>query len=147
MSTAPKPGTTEAALLDRVQRVVGYVPVGTSDLLRVLTHPDVLPLTKRHIRELDNEGGKMPHVIVLEDGQTYGGLENSTILDVPADLEGDDYERYIAAHISEDGEPVVPISDLLGSVRLALEAKGLGCVVDDVIATVEDHVVDRYGDE
>ena len=89
----------------------------------------------------------MPHVIVLEDGQTYGGLENSTILDVPADLEGDDYERYIAARISEDGEPVVPMSDLLGSVRLALEAKGLKHVADDVIATVEDYVVNHYGHE
>jgi hypothetical protein len=34
------------ALAKRVQRVVGYVPAGFSDLLNILSHPDVAPLTQ-----------------------------------------------------------------------------------------------------
>lgn len=29
-------------LIKRLERVIGYVPVGTYDLLRVLAHPDVV---------------------------------------------------------------------------------------------------------
>jgi hypothetical protein len=53
-TTAPIEGTIEWALLRRVERVVGYLPVGTCDLLRILAHPDVLPLTRDYLSELDS---------------------------------------------------------------------------------------------
>ena len=39
----------ETALIERIQRVVGYVPVGTKDLLHILTHPDVVSYTQNYI--------------------------------------------------------------------------------------------------
>jgi hypothetical protein len=38
-------------LLKRIERVVGYPPVGMGDLLNVLTHPDVLPLTRAWLNQ------------------------------------------------------------------------------------------------
>lgn len=43
--------SAESDLLKRLEKVVGYVPVGTSDLLHILTHPDVLQFTTRYIEE------------------------------------------------------------------------------------------------
>jgi hypothetical protein len=41
---------TEQALLIKLKRVLGYVPIGTKDLLHVLTHPDVIDLTDEYVR-------------------------------------------------------------------------------------------------
>jgi hypothetical protein len=41
--------TLRMDLVARVGRVVGHVPVGTNDLLSVLTHPDVIAHTRRFI--------------------------------------------------------------------------------------------------
>ena len=38
-------------VVDRVAKVVGYVPHGLGDLLNVLTHPDVIDSTERFVRE------------------------------------------------------------------------------------------------
>lgn len=43
---------SEAAKLElvrRVERMVGYVPVGLGDLLSVLVHPDVISLTRAYL--------------------------------------------------------------------------------------------------
>jgi hypothetical protein len=41
---------SEQALLNKLQRMLGTVPVGTKDLLRVLTHPDVIDITWEYVR-------------------------------------------------------------------------------------------------
>lgn len=41
---------TEQALLIKLNRMLGYVPIGTKDLLHVLTHPDVIDLTEEYVR-------------------------------------------------------------------------------------------------
>lgn len=51
MDEGYKPSPAEAALIARLERVVGYVPVGTGDLLHVLSHPDVLPFTDAYLDE------------------------------------------------------------------------------------------------
>lgn len=45
----------EKALLHKLERVVGYVPIGTKDLLKVLTHPDVIRFTKQYIFQREQE--------------------------------------------------------------------------------------------
>lgn len=40
-------------LLERMDKMLGYVPVGTVDLLHILTHPDVIELTKDYIKHFD----------------------------------------------------------------------------------------------
>lgn len=47
----------EKALIVKLKRIVGYVPVGILDLLHVLTHPDIIDLTMKYIEshEENNE--------------------------------------------------------------------------------------------
>lgn len=40
---------TEEALIERIQRIVGYVPVGTRDLLHILSHPDIISYSERYL--------------------------------------------------------------------------------------------------
>jgi len=40
---------TGKAILKKVKKMLGYDPVGMSDLLHILTHPDVINLTKAYI--------------------------------------------------------------------------------------------------
>jgi hypothetical protein len=47
------PIATQRELLAKVERVVGYLPIGTTDLLRVLAHPDVVRLTRRYLDAVD----------------------------------------------------------------------------------------------
>lgn len=42
------------ALIQQMGRVVGYVPLGTRDLLNVLIHPDLIEFTKRYIESKDD---------------------------------------------------------------------------------------------
>lgn len=41
---------TEQALIIKLKRMIGHVPLGTKDLLHVLTHPDVIDLTEEYVR-------------------------------------------------------------------------------------------------
>lgn len=36
-------------VIDQMNKMLGYVPVGTSDLLAILTHPDMLGLTHEFV--------------------------------------------------------------------------------------------------
>ncbi len=95
--------------------------------------------------------------LVIIDDNTYGLIDAAKVLAVPMDVmirPDDDIEEYIEAH-GHEAEPVVPVSDLLDSVRLALEEKvewleneawGEG-EVNDIIGIVEDYVANHYGDE
>lgn len=47
--------TTEQEVLKKVERIIGYVPVGMLDLLRVLVHPDVIDLTEKYVSEKKGE--------------------------------------------------------------------------------------------
>ena len=42
---------TEKELIERMKKMLGYVPIGTTDLLHVLTHPDLIDLTRRYVEE------------------------------------------------------------------------------------------------
>lgn len=48
---------SEAQLLGKLEKVIGYVPIGTKDLLQVLAHPDVIDLTQVYldVRRLDSD--------------------------------------------------------------------------------------------
>lgn len=46
---------SEKALLNKLNRVLGSVPVGTKDLLRVLTHPDMIDFTWEYIKAKQTE--------------------------------------------------------------------------------------------
>ena len=83
-------------------------------------------------------------IVILEDGETYGGLRNSVTLDIPDDLDGDAYDDYVRDH-RDEGEPVVPLSDVLDSMKLALESDGLPDYAEVIVATVEDYVTNHYG--
>lgn len=48
--TFPEMPEAEAALLSKLQRVLGRVPIGTRDFLHVLTHPDVIEYTEEYVR-------------------------------------------------------------------------------------------------
>lgn len=41
---------TENALLNKLHRVLGAVPIGTRGFLNVLTHPDVIDYTEEYVR-------------------------------------------------------------------------------------------------
>jgi hypothetical protein len=41
------------ALIERMQEIIGYVPVGTRDLLNVLIHPDLIEFTKAYVKSRD----------------------------------------------------------------------------------------------
>jgi hypothetical protein len=58
MAKGPTPvQETEMALLNKLKRMMGYVPIGTKDLLSVLTHPDVIDLTEEYVRAKRLEKG------------------------------------------------------------------------------------------
>lgn len=44
----------EEQLIKQLQRMLGYVPIGTRDLLHVLTHPDAIELTSEYIESIRN---------------------------------------------------------------------------------------------
>lgn len=46
----PDADEVEKEIMRKVKRMVGYDPVGMSDLLHILVHPDVVEDTKRYIR-------------------------------------------------------------------------------------------------
>jgi hypothetical protein len=39
----------EDALVQRIERMIGYVPIGTRDLLHILSHPDVIDITRKYL--------------------------------------------------------------------------------------------------
>lgn len=39
--------TNKQAVINKVERVVGYVPMGLGDILSILMHPDVWPFTSK----------------------------------------------------------------------------------------------------
>lgn len=41
----------EKELIKKIERIVGYVPVGTKDLLHILKHPDIIELSKAYLQE------------------------------------------------------------------------------------------------
>lgn len=41
----------EQEICKKIERLVGYVPVGTVDLLHILVHPDVIHLTEKYVRD------------------------------------------------------------------------------------------------
>ncbi len=43
----------EARILFQMERMLGYVPIGTRDLLACLAHPDMIALTREY---LDSKG-------------------------------------------------------------------------------------------
>lgn len=43
----------EKALMKQLERMLGHVPVGTLDLVRVLAHPDVIDLTRKVLDDKD----------------------------------------------------------------------------------------------
>jgi hypothetical protein len=53
-----KPRPEVVALAKRVERVVGYVPAGFSDLLNILSHPDVRDLTQAWWEQSGREGDR-----------------------------------------------------------------------------------------
>lgn len=42
---------TKQELSKKIERMVGYIPPGLGDILSILTHPDVISLTERYIKE------------------------------------------------------------------------------------------------
>ena len=44
----------EIELIGKISRVVGYIPVGTIDLLRILTHPDIIESTIAYFATKEN---------------------------------------------------------------------------------------------
>lgn len=40
----------EAQVILQMNRMLGYIPIGTKDLLRILVHPDVLPLMESYLQ-------------------------------------------------------------------------------------------------
>jgi len=39
----------EQEMMKKIKRMVGYEPVGMLDLLRLLTHPDLINMTKMYV--------------------------------------------------------------------------------------------------
>lgn len=49
----------QTAIVEKVLKMIGYVPIGMVDLLHVLAHPDVINLTRAYLdacSKLDDEG-------------------------------------------------------------------------------------------
>ena len=46
---------SEMAVVKRMEKIIGYVPIGTRDLMHVLTHPDLIDLTKAWIASIDGD--------------------------------------------------------------------------------------------
>jgi len=85
-------------------------------------------------------------VVVLDDGETYGSIEGAVTLILPDHIDEAHFDQAVRELAPLEGEPVVPLSDLLDSVRLALESGDWMVDADEVIATVEDYVTNHYGD-
>lgn len=45
----------EKALIQRIELLLGYVPVGTLDLLHILTHPDAIEVTQQYVDSTKNK--------------------------------------------------------------------------------------------
>jgi hypothetical protein len=43
----------ESLLIKQIEKMLGYVPSGTRDLLHILAHPDVLKLTQSYLKSKD----------------------------------------------------------------------------------------------
>lgn len=57
----PEPSSFEVpkrSIAIQIEKMVGYVPPGLGDLLSILVHPDVLPLTKLLIRAAEQEDSR-----------------------------------------------------------------------------------------
>lgn len=105
-------------------------------------------------------------VVVFDDGtnRTYDMIEAATTVQVPAEVmnaEDPDVaiQEYLDAH-PEDGEPVVPLGELLDSVKMAVKCgRTVGQLMDqdhvdlddldaifaEVESTVLDYVVNNWG--
>ena len=46
---------TEDRIVEQYQKMLGYVPIGTRDLLHILVHPDMIELTKIYVDRTHNE--------------------------------------------------------------------------------------------
>lgn len=44
----------EQEIMRKVKKMLGYEPVGMLDLLHILSHPDVISLTKQYIQEKES---------------------------------------------------------------------------------------------
>lgn len=44
----------KAALIAQIERMLGYVPIGTNDLLNILTHPDVIRLSLNYVAGIED---------------------------------------------------------------------------------------------
>lgn len=86
----------------------------------------------------------MNYVVVLNDGETYGEATGAVTMVIPEHIE--DVDTYIRERFPME-EPVVPMSELLDSVVLAMQGLGLSHHTDDVLATVEDYVVNNWGED
>lgn len=45
----------EKRLIERVQKMLGYVPIGTLDLLHILAHPDCIEITRAFLDEKERQ--------------------------------------------------------------------------------------------
>ena len=83
-------------------------------------------------------------MVAFEDG-TYGSIFDAVIIEVPDEVLGEEaelVETWICENIDES-EPVVLYTDVLDSVRLAMEGDGLKDYADAVIVTVEDAIANN----
>lgn len=51
---------SQDAVIERMRRMLGYVPVGTRDLLNVLAHPDCIAATRAFLDATDDASGVTP---------------------------------------------------------------------------------------
>lgn len=47
--------TSERQIMQKIAQIVGYVPVGTLDLLHLLVHPEVVNLTAEYVNARADE--------------------------------------------------------------------------------------------
>ena len=47
--------TYKKDLCYKIEKIVGYSPHGLGDLLSILVHPDVIELTKKYIKSVEDE--------------------------------------------------------------------------------------------
>ena len=67
------------AVIKKVHRIIGHMPIGTRDLLNVLAHPDVIELTKAFLERMDTASAcqkyKAPWSCVKEAEAYYRNIE------------------------------------------------------------------------
>lgn len=89
----------------------------------------------------------MAWVVVLDDGETYGSIEGAVTMEIPDGLEPHQEDEYVKhwADNSDRAEPVVPVGEILDSVRIALQNEDIPETVRiDVMLTVTDFVTNHY---